>query len=211
MVAGVLEFLQGLDDLAEDLAVQLDAELVRLQLDGGPTRHLRHEEAGAVANQLRVYVFVCVAPARYGAGVQAGLVGERRGPDIRLLGIGGEVDQLGHVVGHRRQLGEPPFGQRLHPHLEAEVGDDRHQVAVADPLPVAVDGSLHLGGSTGHAGQGVCHPTAGVVVQVHAHLAVHCCDHRRDHLLHLAWKRSTVGVAQHQAVGPGLGGAEQHP
>ena len=34
VVAGVLEFLQGLDDLAKDLAVQVDAELVRLQLDG---------------------------------------------------------------------------------------------------------------------------------------------------------------------------------
>ena len=115
-------------------------------------------------------------------------MGERSRSDVRLLGVGGEVDQLGHMVGHRRQLGQAPLGQRLHPHLEAEVGDDRHQVAVAHPLPIAVDGPLDLGGPTGHARQGVGHPTAGVVVQVYTHLAVHGSDHYRDHLLHLARK-----------------------
>ena len=150
-------------------------------------------------------MLVGIATSGDGAGMKTRLMSERRGPHVGLLGIGSKIDQLGHVVGHRRQFGQATLGQRLHAHLEAEIGHDGHQVAVADPLAVTVDGPLNLRGSSGHAGQGVGHPAAGVVVEVHTDLTVHGRHHVADRGPHLVGQRAAVRVAQHEAVGACLG------
>ena len=56
---------------------------------------------------------------------------------------------------------------RLDPHLQREVRDDRGEVAVAGALAVAVDRALHLDRAAAHAGERVGHAGAGVVVEVH--------------------------------------------
>ena len=117
MVAGVLQLLEGLDDLAQGFVVQLDAQLGGLQLDGGTTRHLRDQEAGAVAHQLRSHVLVGVRPTGDRTGVQPCLVGERRGPHVGLLGVGGEVDEFSHMVGYGSEFSEMTLRKGLHPHL----------------------------------------------------------------------------------------------
>ena len=55
-------------------------------------------------------------------------------------------------------------------HLELEVGDGGYQVAVAAPLPDAVDRTLHVRRTGLDRRQGVRHAAAGVVVGVDADL-----------------------------------------
>ena len=114
-------------------------------------------------------MFVCVAASGDGAGMEARLVGEGLGPHVGLLGVGSEVDDLGDVVGHRGEPVEVTLGKCLHAHLETEVGDYGHQVAVSDPLAIAVYRPLNLSSPGGYSGQGVGYPTAGVVVKVDAY------------------------------------------
>ena len=103
VVAPVLEILELLDHVGEHARRRgRQAELLGLQRDGRPAGHLADHEAGAVADRLGVDVLVGVARPGDGAGVQAGLVGERRRPDEGLVRIGGDVDQLGDVVGRPR-------------------------------------------------------------------------------------------------------------
>ena len=210
LVALVLQPLQSLDQLGDRGAVHVEAQLPGLQLDRRPSRHLRDHEAGAVAHRHRVDVLVGVGPAGQGAGVQPGLVGERRGAHVRLLGVRNPVDHLRHPPGHRRQQLQPLRRQRRHAHLQAQVGNDRNQVAVAGALAVAVDGALHLGGPGPHAGQGVGHPAAGVVVQVHPHRCAEGVHDLGHDGVHLVRQRAPVGVAQHQPLRPGLGHRRQH-
>ena len=197
VVAGVFQLLEGLDDLTQGVAVQLDAQLGGLQLDGGPTRHLRDQKTGAVAHQLRIHVLVSVTTAGDGTGVQPCFMGEGRGPHVGLLGVGGEVDQFSHMMGHGSEFSETTLRQSLHPHLQGQVGDDRHEVAVTDPLAIAVDSALHVGCTRGDSSQGVGHTTTSVIVEVHANSTVHSGHHVTHHGLDPAGKRPTVRVAQH--------------
>ena len=59
----VLELLQAIGDLARLLAIDLDAELVRLHLDGRPPGELRHHETRAVADGLRIDVLIGILAA----------------------------------------------------------------------------------------------------------------------------------------------------
>ena len=138
-------------------------------------------------------------------------MGESAGPDVGLLGVQGKVDQLGHVVRHRREHRQAALRQCLHTHLQFQVGDDRHQVAVADPLAVAIDSALHVNRPGLNRGQRVGHPAAGVVVKVDADIAVHVGDHSRDRLGDVLGQGATIGVAQHHGGGAGHGRSLQHP
>ena len=104
VVALVLEALEVVDHAVDRRAVHRQAELGRLHRDRRPPGHLRHDEAGAVADQLGIDVLVGVLGPGDGADVQAGLVGERAGPDVRRLRVDGPVEQLGDVVADARQL-----------------------------------------------------------------------------------------------------------
>ena len=88
VVAAVLEVLELLEHVGQRGRVELQAELVRLHLQGGLAGQLAHHEAGAVADGVGRDVLVGVGPAGDGADVQAGLVGERRAPTKGGCGSG---------------------------------------------------------------------------------------------------------------------------
>ena len=124
-------------------------------------------------------VLVEVGAAGHGAGVQAALVGEDRVADVGLLRVGCDVDQLGDVVGHRRQALQAVGRDGADVQLERQVGDGGRQVGVAGPLAVAVDAALHLGHPGLDGDQRVGHGAAGVVVAVDAELRARCAPARR--------------------------------
>ena len=131
VIAGVLEVLQGVEDPTERRRLELEAELGGLQLERRTSGELAHDNPRPVADEIRRHVLVRVRPPSEGARVQPGLVGERRGADIRPLGIEGQVDELGDVVSDRRKALEPVGRDRLYAHLERQVGDRRREVGVA--------------------------------------------------------------------------------
>ena len=137
-------------------------------------------------------------------------MGERRLAGVGLLRGRREVHQLGNVMRDRGEVLEAIFGDGFDAHLEAEVGDDRDQIAVAGALAVPVDRALHLHGPADHAGDGVGDATARVVVQVHADTAVDVGHDGLHRLLHVVRQRAAVGVAQDQALGAGHGRGLEH-
>ena len=107
----VLEPLQVVDHLVDGGAVHRQPELLGLHLDRRPAGHLADDEARAVADELRVDVLVGVLGPDDRADVQAGLVGERRGADVRRLRVERPVEHLGDVVADGGQPLEPALGQ----------------------------------------------------------------------------------------------------
>ena len=124
---------------------------------------------------------------------------ERGVPHVRGLRVERHVHELGDVMRDRREAVHAIGGDRLDPHLQREVRDDRGEVAVAGALAVAVDRSLHLRRAAEHAGDRVGHAGAAVVVQVHRDL--HVAAEIRHDLAHdaldLVRQRAAVGVAEH--------------
>ena len=68
-----------------------------------------------------------------------------------------------------------------------------------------------MGGTRGDSSQGIGHTTSSVIVEVHADGTVHSGHHVPHHGFDPAGKRTTVGVAQHQAVGARFSRAGQDP
>ena len=97
-------------------------------------------------------MLVGVAAPSQRARVQTGFVGESCSPHIGLLRIWSEIDELRHLMRHAGEPLQPSFGQGLDAQLEFKIGDDRDEIAVACPLAVAVDGTLHLPGAAEHPG-----------------------------------------------------------
>jgi hypothetical protein len=84
--------------------------------------------------------------------MHAALVRERVAADVRLVWIGGEVEQLVEEVRGRRERSELRLGQAFVAELQLQVGDDRDQVGIAAALAVAVDRPLHMGRALAHRG-----------------------------------------------------------
>ena len=166
VVALVLEPLQLVDHVVDGRAVERQPELLRLHVDRRLAGHLRHDEPGAVADELGRDVLVGVLGPCDRADVEARLVGERRRAHVRRLRVERPVEQLGDVVAHRRQPLEPSVRQHVEAHLQLEVRDHRREVGVAGALAEAVHASLHLARARPHRGHGVGDGAAGVVVAV---------------------------------------------
>ena len=212
MVALVLEALEGVDDLGQRGPVEGKAQLLGLELQRGLPGQLGHHETGAVAHRVGRDVLVGVGPADDGAHVQARLVGERRRADVRLLGVEGHVDQLGHVVGHGREALHAVGRDGGDAHLQGQVGDDSREVAVARPLAIAVDRALHVGCATAHARQSVGHAAPCVVMGVHADadVAAEVAADLADDAFDLVRHRPPVGVAEHEGGGALLDRTLEH-
>ena len=211
VIALVFEPLQGVDHIAERLAVDLNTERRRFHFQRGATRHLRDQHPSAVAHSARVDVFVGVARSTQRRCVEARFVGECRRSDIGLLGVDREVDEFSDVMRNRREVSEMPVGETSDPHLEFEVGHDRHKVAVPNPLAISVDRALHLGGAGSNRRKRIRYPTTGVVVEVDAHAAVDVRHDGRNRRLDVGRQRATVGVAQHDRFGAGHRRRLHHP
>ena len=138
---------------------------------------------------------------------------EGRRPDVGGLRVQRHVHQLGHVVRDRCEPLHAVRGQRLDPHLQGEVRDDRGEVAVPGALAVPVDRALHLLGTAADTGERVGDPTAGVVVEVHAdaHVGPDVVDDRAHRGFDVERQAPAVGVAEDEAVHALLGRALEHP
>ena len=114
-----------------------------------------------------------------------------------------QVHDLGHVARHRGEPLESAVGQRRDAHLERQVRDDGHQVRVAGPLPVAVDGALDMRRAADHRSDRVRDCAAGVVLGVDADADVVTEVGRdlADDALDVMGQRPAVGVTQHQRLG----------
>ena len=99
VVALVLEALQLVDDLVHLGAVEGETKLLGFEEDRRAAGELGHDEAGAVADPVRVDVLVRVGPLGDRAHVQARLVGERRPAYVGRLGVQRHVHELGDVMG----------------------------------------------------------------------------------------------------------------
>ena len=156
-----------------------------------------------------VHVLVEVGVDLDRAGVQAGLVGERRRADVGLAGGRREVRDLGHRVRDAGRLAEQPLGQDGPVQLELEVGDDRDEVGVAGALAVAVDAALDVRRARGDGGQRVGDRAAAVVVRVDADAGAGRGDDVVHDLGDPVGQHAAVGVAERDDLGAGLGcGAE---
>jgi hypothetical protein len=80
------------------MAGQIHAQLTALELDTGPAGHLRYQDPHVVADNRRVDVVVQQRIHFDRARVQARLVGEGRRPGICLVGVRGDVGDLGDGV-----------------------------------------------------------------------------------------------------------------
>ncbi len=129
-------------------------------------------------------------------------MGEDRCAHEGLLGVGGDVDQFGDVVGHRGEQGQPVGRDGRYPQLQRQVRHHGGQVGIARPLAVAVHAALHVGGPHRHTGQGVGHGAAAVVVEVHPDLGFEPVQHGGDDPFDFVGQGAPVGVAQDQGLGP---------
>ena len=104
------------------------------------------------------------------------------------------------MVCDRREPLQPVGRDRLEPHLQREVRDDRREVAVPGALAVAVDRALHLRRSTAHPGERIRDARARVVVQVDRHrdVTAEVLDDLAHLLLDLVRQRAAVRVTQHE-------------
>ena len=211
VVAPVLEGLECLEDAGEGVGVELQSELLGLEGQGGSAGHLRHDEAGAVADRVGRNVLVGVAATGDGARVETGLVGESGGADVGLLGVGGHVDQLGDVVGDGREAFEAVGRDGADVELQREVGDGGRQIGVTGALAVAVDAALDVGGAGPDGGDGVGHGAAGVVVEMDADLALEIGDDAGHDPLDVVGHGPAVGVAQDEGLDAGLLGRPEDP
>ena len=203
---GVALLLAGLDRVGhrrqQRRVRQVEAELAALELDARPAGHLRDEHPHVVAHGGRVDVLVQVGVDADGARVQAGLVGERAGPDVGLARVRRHVGDLADRVRDPGRLGQPARGQHLPAALELEVGQDGDQVGVARPLAVAVERALHLHGAGLDRGQRAGHRAAGVVVAVDAQAGAGGGVHLGDEVGDDVGQVPAVGVAQRRRRRP---------
>ena len=102
VVAAVLELLDPLDHPRGARVVERDPGVAGARVHGALARQLGDQQLAAVADDVGVDVL-----ERRRVGVDAGdvhpaLVGERVAPDVRLVGVGREVEQLVEEVRGRR-------------------------------------------------------------------------------------------------------------
>ena len=142
-------------------------------LTGAKAAHALHRDLG-VRDQIersgnsRIDVFEGRRVGTDAGDVHSALVGKGVAPDVGLVGVGREVQQL---IDEVRRLSEPAqllIAETLVAELQLQVGDDRDQVRVAGALAVAVDRALDLARADLDRRERVCDTTFEVVVAVNA-------------------------------------------
>ena len=144
LVAAVLELLDPLEHAPGCHLVQLDADRGRLLAHAGAARELRDQQLALVADQRRRDVLERRGVRAHAGDMHAALVGEGVAPDVGLIGIRRDVEELVDEVGGLGQPRELLVGEAAKAELELEVGDDRNEVGVAGPFAAAVDRALNL-------------------------------------------------------------------
>ena len=204
----MLELLDPFEHLRRGLVVELDPDRGGLLDHADPSGELGDQQLALVADQRRSDVLERAGVGAHAGDVHASLMGEGIAPDVGLVGVGRDVEQL---VDEVRRLGEPRellVGEAAETELELQVRDDRDEVGVAGSLPAAVHRALDLARADLDRGQRVGDGALGVVVAVDSNWygVAEGADRgaRRDG--HLRGQRGPVGVAQRHGLGPGLRG-----
>src|SRR5215208_353097 len=209
VVAFVLPLLYGGEDRGH--VASLQAQLIGFGPDRILPRELPDRRAPDVAHRHRRDVLVGPRVLGYPVHVQSALVGEGAPADVGAVRVGGQVHELGDVIGDLREPLTTFVVYHLQAHFELQVGDGGAQIAVAAPLAHAVYGPLHVRRPRLDRGKGVRHPAARVVVGVDPDLHLRELARRAsDDGLELRRERPTVGVAEDEGRGPGLRGDPQH-
>ena len=129
--------------------------LGRARMDRALPRELRDEHGAVVADDLRFDVLERARVGGDAGDVHAALVGERVAPDVGLIVVRREVQELVEEVRGRGQRVQLLGAHALVAELELQVGDQGRQVGVAAALAVAVLGALDLG-RAGHDPRQAC-------------------------------------------------------
>ncbi len=183
------------------LGREVDAQLLCLEPDVGVTGLVGDEDPLFVSDQRRVDVLVGEGVLGDGAGVDAALVGERALTHVRAVLVRYPVCHIVHEPGDLLEPGQLLVGDALDVHLYLQVGDNRAEIGVAAPLPVAVEGSLDLIDPHLNRKEGICHGKAVVVVAVDAQRQADRFPDAADDLPDLPGHHPAVRIAQHDAVG----------
>src|SRR5690606_35231852 len=98
LVSIVLELLELFDDGARlrRVAIEIEAELLRLHEQAAASCHVGYKHALLVADLRRIDVLVAVADLLRGVRVRAALVGEGRKPDEWRLRVVLEIREVRH-------------------------------------------------------------------------------------------------------------------
>ena len=136
--------------------------------------------------------------------MHAALVGEGAAADVGLVVAQGQVGQFGDKPGDARQAGKLLGAHRSVPHLEFEVGDDRAEVGVAGPFPVAVHAALDMGSALLDGSERVGDGEVGVVVSVDADDAAEPADHLARERGDFRGDGAAIGVAQAENIRAGV-------
>ncbi len=141
-------------------------------------------------------MLVCVFCASNRRHVQSGLVRERRGPDIRSLGVEWTIQNLSNVIADRRETRQTTLRETRVSHLQLEIRDHGGEVGVSRALAETVQRALHVTHPCTHRCHGVGNRTTSVVVAMDSESRVGA-DVRTDgcdDVVHFVWQRSTVRV-----------------
>ena len=132
--------------------------------------------------------------------MQPTFVRKRRHPHVRRTDVMRHVRQLIHKEGQIPQPGQ--IHSQLDPHLQLQVRNHRHQIAVPNPLPIPIDRPLHLTRPSTHRRQRIrdAHPT--IVMRVNPHWLAQMRDHLLRHLFHKLRQRSPIRLTQHHQICP---------
>ena len=191
------------------IAIEVDAEGLRLEDDVAAAGLVADEDGALVADDGRVDVLVGGGELTDGVHVRAALVGEGRGADPRTARIGGEV---GDAVDEARQAGEAlqrGRGDALPAELQLGAGDDGGEVAVAGALADAVDGTLDVRGASFERGEGVGEAETGVVMRMDADgRLLERGDGGTRSRGDFGRQGASVRIAKHHAVGAASDGCE---
>ena len=131
-------------------------------------------------------------------------MGEGGDARVRLVGVGGDVGDLGDRMRDAHGLAQLALGEHGHAELGLEIGHDREEIGIAGALAVAVGGALHVGDARLDRGEGVGDGAAGVVLAVDAQAHAGALLDVLHDLVHPVREHAAVGVAEDADVGAGL-------
>src|SRR5918998_628677 len=142
VVALVLPLFYGGEDRRNVPGLQ--TQLLGLRPDRVLPRELPDRRAPEVAHPLGRDVLVGPGIPTDAVHVQPALAREGAPSHVRTVRVGGEVHELGDVVGGLGELPQTLVVEDLQAHLELQIGDRGDEIAVPAPLPDAVYGPLHV-------------------------------------------------------------------
>ena len=206
IVALVLGFLHTIHQRAARFVVQASRQRVVLAqhvIHVAATGKIADQNALAVAHQFRRDVFVGLRIFEHRADVNAALVRECAGPDIRLSTRDLQVREVGDITRDGSQSLELVRADGFIAQLQLQIRDDAGEVGVAAALAIAVQAALHMCYAFFDRRQRIGHRDIGIVVRMNPDFAFELRPHVADDLGEKLGQRAAVGIAQAEHVRAG--------